>query len=149
MQETNLILWQKASHFTLGSNFKAWAFRIAFLQTLAHRKTIARTRAHCIDDDIAHQLAEESARHAEGTEARHDALKHCLNRIAPEDLSLLKLHYAENLPFAQLSTRTGRSVGAIKKIFFRIRRSLRTCIERCVRTENTLPHLRRHQPDPT
>lgn len=42
LQETNVVLWQKVGEFQVGTNFKAWAFRIAYLQTLAHLKRIKR-----------------------------------------------------------------------------------------------------------
>ena len=38
LQETNLVLWQKAGELRGGTNFKAWAFRIAYFQTLAQLK---------------------------------------------------------------------------------------------------------------
>ena len=34
LQETNLVLWRNAGEFQMGSNFRAWAFRIAHFQVM-------------------------------------------------------------------------------------------------------------------
>ena len=41
LQETNLVLWQKCNEFEPGTNFGAWAFRVAQFQVMAHRKKMA------------------------------------------------------------------------------------------------------------
>ena len=38
LQETNLVLWSKQGEFRLGTDFLAWAFRIARYQVMAYRK---------------------------------------------------------------------------------------------------------------
>lgn len=37
LQETNLVLWQKRRQFKLGTNFFAWACRIARYEVMHHR----------------------------------------------------------------------------------------------------------------
>ena len=44
LQETNLVAWRKAADFESGSNFRAWAFRIAHFQILSYRQKVSRDR---------------------------------------------------------------------------------------------------------
>ena len=44
LQDTNLILWKKAAQFTPGTNFKAWAFRVAYFEVKSHRRKAVRNR---------------------------------------------------------------------------------------------------------
>jgi RNA polymerase sigma-70 factor (ECF subfamily) len=44
LQETNLVLCRKRDEFEPGTNFKAWAFSIAYWQTMAHLKRAGTRR---------------------------------------------------------------------------------------------------------
>ena len=44
LQETNLVLWQKAEQFEIGTNFMAWALKVARFQVMAFRKKQSRDR---------------------------------------------------------------------------------------------------------
>src|SRR5687767_8306659 len=44
VQETNLVLWRDYANFQPGTNFVAWAFKVAFFQVLAWRKKKQRDR---------------------------------------------------------------------------------------------------------
>lgn len=51
LQEANLVLWRNAGEFQMGSNFRAWAFRIAHFQVMAHRQRQLRDRL-VFDDEL-------------------------------------------------------------------------------------------------
>src|ERR1700675_2222510 len=44
LQEANIVLWKQSSQFKPGSNFKAWAFRIAHFQFMAYRQKRLRDK---------------------------------------------------------------------------------------------------------
>ena len=44
LQETNLVLWKKRSEYKLGTNFMAWACRIAFFNVQNFLKSKGRSR---------------------------------------------------------------------------------------------------------
>ena len=44
LQETNLVLWREFESFEIGTNFTAWAYRIAHNQVLAWRKPVKEYR---------------------------------------------------------------------------------------------------------
>ena len=44
LQETNLVLWRRAHEFDTEKTFTALAYRVAYIQVLAHRKKQAHDR---------------------------------------------------------------------------------------------------------
>ena len=65
LQETNIVVWEKMDQFQMGSNFKAWVFRIAYLQTLAYFKRRRRDHLLGFSSDLIATLAEEADETAE------------------------------------------------------------------------------------
>lgn len=56
LQETNLVLWEKSAIFQPGSNFKAFAFRIAHLQTLEALRAERRRHWLVFDTDLLESI---------------------------------------------------------------------------------------------
>jgi len=84
LQETNVVLWQKIGEFRSGTNFKAWAFRVAYLQTLAHFKRVKRGGWLQFSDELVETLAEESEQvlNAPTTPCTKHSLDNCPTLIA-------------------------------------------------------------------
>ena len=138
LQETNLVLWKKAAEFDLATSFKAWAFRIAYFQTLAHLKREKRKSWMILDDDLIDTVAEEAPARLDDVEERHSALRGCLGKLPANDLKILTAYYEERLKLEDIADRLGRSQGALKQVLFRVRRSLRRCIEMNLRSTGGL-----------
>ena len=45
LQETNIVLWKESKQYVPGTNFKAWAFRIAHFQCMAYRQRRLRDKS--------------------------------------------------------------------------------------------------------
>jgi len=129
LQETNVVLWQKVGAFQTGTNFKAWAFRIAYLQTLGHLKRIRRGNWLGFSSELVETLANEAEPVLADFEQRHAALRNCLEKLPDRDREIVHAHYEGGQPLATVSARIGRSVGALKQVLFRVRRTLRVCVE--------------------
>jgi len=56
LQEVNVVLWRDSREFRPGSNFKAWAFRVAHFQVMAWRQRQIRDRL-VFEDDLLEALA--------------------------------------------------------------------------------------------
>ncbi len=130
LQEANIVLWEKVDEFREGTNFKAWAFRIAYLQTLAHFKRCRRDQWLGFSSELVETLAHEAEPLLSDFEQRHQALRHCVAKLSSADHELLRSRYELGLPLAEIGGAMGRSVGALKQVLWRIRRSLRVCIQR-------------------
>lgn len=129
LQETNVVLWQKIDEFRQGTNFKAWAFRIAYLQTLAHFKRTKRGSWLGFSPDLVATLAKEAEPLLGDFEQRHQALRSCVAKLPEKDREIVRAHYECEQPLCDVSEVVGRSVGALKQVLFRVRRTLRACVE--------------------
>src|SRR3954469_23572749 len=69
IQETNLLLWREFDRFQQGTNFAAWACRVALNQTLAWRKRKQRDRL-TFSPDFLEAVAAEASNEAERLEER-------------------------------------------------------------------------------
>jgi RNA polymerase sigma-70 factor (ECF subfamily) len=130
LQEANLVLCRKRDEFEPGTHFKAWAFSIAYWQTMAHLKRVKRSGLVALDPDVLELVAQEAEEQLEDLEDRHLALKSCLQKLPAGDASILLAHYQRGESLAEISGRLGRSRDALKQVMLRIRRVLRACIER-------------------
>ncbi len=133
LQETNIVLWEKADDFEIGTNFKAFAFRIAHFKTLEALRFEKRRRWLRFDSDLLDTIAERHIQKASddsATDLRQDSLRQCLAKLADDDRSLIHSRYTSGLDLRSLSEQTGRTVGALQQVFFRIRNALKSCIER-------------------
>ncbi|MDA0284608.1 MAG: sigma factor-like helix-turn-helix DNA-binding protein, partial [Planctomycetota bacterium] len=107
-----------------------WAFRIAYLQTLAHFKRARRGHWLGFSSELVETLANEAEPLLTDFEQRHGALRHCVEKLQENDREIVRAHYETELSLAEISAEAGRSVGALKQVLFRVRRALRACIER-------------------
>lgn len=130
LQETNIVLCRKVEEFEPGTNFKAWAFRIAYWQTMAQLKRVKRTGHVALEPDVMDLVAQEVEEVTADFEERRFALKSCLQKLPPGDASILLAHYQSGESLAEISGRLGRTREALKQVLLRIRKSLRICIER-------------------
>jgi RNA polymerase sigma-70 factor, ECF subfamily len=130
LQETNLVMCRKVAEFEPGTNFKAWAFRIAWWQTMAYLKRVKRSGFVNLEPDVLELVAHEAETELTDFEDRHLALKSCLQKLPAGDASILLAHYQRGESLAEISGRLGRTRDALKQVLLRIRRILRTCIER-------------------
>jgi len=130
LQETNIVLWEKSSGFRMGTNFKAFAFRVAHLKTLEALRAQRRRSWLVFDNDILESLAEAAEDDPEDVTRTHAALRTCLATLPEEDRTLVHARYTRRQTVRHLATRHGRSEGAMQQAFFRIRNNLRECIRR-------------------
>ncbi len=134
LQETNLVLWRKASEFRPGSDFIPWSFAIARFQVMAHLRDRGRDRflldpevAELIDADVV-----EEAGHFAETQA---ALRACLSKLPERSRSLIDLRYFSRQSIRELAEGAKKSEEAIKVALLRIRRGLRDCLQRQLQEE--------------
>ncbi len=128
LQATNLVMWNKRSQFAAGSDFAAWAARIAYYEVLTHRKRAGRDRLR-FDDALVEQLAAEAEAETGRIDALLKILRLCMDKLGEADRDLLRMQYADELRPRQIAERLGRSPGAISVAMHRIRTALLKCIE--------------------
>ncbi len=129
LQETNLVLWKKAAEFTPGTDFTAWACRIAQFQVMAFRKRHQRTREY-FDHVLLAQLAEDATIQMEGFDDRQHALLECVKTLKPAARDLIARRYEPGGSVNAMAERSGRSPKAVSEALRRVREALLRCIER-------------------
>ena len=129
LQRTNLVLWRKCDEFTLGTNFRAWAFRCASWQVRAFFKEQKTRNWLVFDEELTDFLADRmSTQLPDSPDPTRSALDECMARLKQEDRDLLLEHYELGDSLAECAERTGRTVNSLKVAFFRLRAGLRRCI---------------------
>lgn len=134
LQETNLVLWQKAHEFAPGTDFMAWALRIAQLQTLAHLKKVRRSRL-AFDDGLVEQLAEEAIARRDMVEERRTALARCLEKLPPPQREVVAARYQPGGSVQAMAAARQTTPKALSELLRRVRKSLLECIERSLARE--------------
>jgi len=128
LQETNLTLWQKADDFEPGTNFLAWAARIARYHVLNHRRKVSRERL-VFDDALFDELAQRQAARIGDFDRREEVLRSCLGKLPAAQLALIERRYAPGGSVQEIAAEWKRSVGAISQMLYRIRETLLNCVQ--------------------
>jgi RNA polymerase sigma-70 factor (ECF subfamily) len=127
LQETNLFIWRHAEEYELGTNFAAWASKIAYYQVLKCRRQQARSRCF-FSDALVEQLALTSARHSEWRSSEGEAFERCFDNLPEHDRELVRLRYEPGATVQSIARKVGRSTAAVYKALGRIRTRLLECM---------------------
>ncbi len=141
-QDTCLVLWQKYEEFKPGTNFLAWALRIAQNKAMNFRQKQTRyaTFTAGLRDTL---LSEFAGRTTETATSNLSALSECMDQLPPNDQRMMKLSYVEDIPVRQLADALGRSPESVHNSLLRIRNSLLDCIHRKMNQADALPTISR------
>ena len=129
LQETNLVLWRKADEFAEGTEFGAWACRIAHFQVLAWFRDAKRDRL-VFDQQLIDELGVEAATLIAELDDRRRALRLCMVRLGERERKLLRCRYELGWSIKQIAGELGLSPGAVATSLYRIRNELLLCIEK-------------------
>lgn len=129
LQETNIRLWEEFEKFQTGTNFAAWAIRVAHFQVLTWRKRVSRSRL-VFDQRVVDALAAEPCWTDEEFESRQQALAECVSKLPPHSRDLLRQCYVDGLKTKDVAAGLKRTPAAVYKALERIRVALHGCIER-------------------
>jgi RNA polymerase sigma-70 factor (ECF subfamily) len=136
IQETNLVLWREFGRFQPGTNFAAWACKVALHQVLAWRKRARRDRLE-FSPAFLEAVAEEASADADLLEERAQRLARCIERLPADRRQLLRLRYSEGLAIDAIARQVERSEEAIYRALSRVRRALHDCVSRARLLEGT------------
>lgn len=131
IQNTNEVLWTKRANFVMGTNFKAWALTTARFQVMALLQKLSRDRWAPLDDDVFDMVAEQAAeRDVDEINQRMNDLNECIGLLQVKDQELVLHRYWKKSNLEEYSQATCRSVGSLKVALYRVRVSLRNCLDR-------------------
>jgi RNA polymerase sigma-70 factor (ECF subfamily) len=129
MQEIAAILWRKFNPLDPPDHFRRWAFGVARLEALAHRRSISRDR-HVFSEETINLLAASAEELTDTLEKERIALRDCVSRLPSAKRSLLEAAYAPAARIDHLAIETGRTPMSLYKALHRIRLELLECTRR-------------------
>ena len=128
LQETNRVLLEKRDEFEAGTSFVNWALTVAQFQTMAWLRDRKRSRL-IVTAEIVELMAADAVSIEAESEPHQLALRQCIESLSDGHRELVHLRYAKSVKLADLAKQTGRTVNALKQLFFRLRSSLAACID--------------------
>jgi RNA polymerase sigma-70 factor (ECF subfamily) len=136
LQEVNLFIWRHADEYRPGTDFGAWAYRIAYYHVLTYRKRQARQKVR-FSDALVSQLAESAAVVAEQTDRRQEALEDCVQKLTEPDRQLIRLRYQGGLSVPSVAGRVRRTPKAVYRALDRIHTALLDCVRQRLKVEDS------------
>ncbi len=128
LQETNTVLWQKRNRFEHGTNFIAWAFKIARYEVLGQRHKNKRDRLLVFSERMVDVIAEVET-FEESDQEILSALDSCLDKLTDRERELVEVRYTPGRSLKRLASNLGSSPGSLRIALLRIRLSLKKCID--------------------
>jgi RNA polymerase sigma-70 factor (ECF subfamily) len=131
-QASFVAAYSRLEEYTADTNFAAWLFTIARyqLQTETTRlRRIADYHSRYAPDLLARELERRTAAPAGEQDDRLGFLKDCLEALDATRRQFLVWRYDDAIPLAEMAARSGRSVMAVKKQLWLLRRQLQECVE--------------------
>jgi len=135
LQECKVVLWKRFDTFEEGSNFLAWARKIALYQVLNFRRSQKGSPISCMEDGFIEAVAAEIDKQSPQLERRSDALRFCLKKLPEGQRKMILWRYYENDEIESIAKKTGRTEAAIYRALSRIRQLLNQCITRAVNNQ--------------
>lgn len=130
VQETNLFLWQQRGEFVRGSNFRAWAKRVAWFKVMAERRDRLRAGRVVFSESMLEQLSSHAEERMPLSDLRLEALRRCLAHSRPQDRKILEWKYSRRASLTDLADEHGCAPNALHKMISRLRLVLRHCVEK-------------------
>lgn len=134
LQETNMVLWRRSAEFEVGSNFVAWACKVAYYQVLAFYRDNKRDSL-VFNVELVSMLAKQNEEKLAGSHDLQRVLSRCLSKLPEQSRRLIQQRYASGGSVQTIAAEQGRSVGAVSQTLYRIRQLLQECVQKTLASE--------------
>ncbi|MDG1896313.1 MAG: sigma-70 family RNA polymerase sigma factor [Fuerstiella sp.] len=137
VQEAMLVVVRKLDQFQEGTSMLAWCRSIVRLEVLRLKQKLHRERSlteRPLDDAVDASFDEFQSETSidEGASFR-EALESCLQRVSERGQNVLKARFVDELSYEQISHRIGMTLEAVRKMLFRVKKQVRSCVETSLR----------------
>jgi RNA polymerase sigma-70 factor (ECF subfamily) len=130
LQECFLTVTDKAHEFVLESNFPAWVRAIARFKILALHRDASRSPLLLAEDVLeALMLTAPEPEPANQPTPAVEALRTCIDKLAPAAREILQLRYFSQYGPLEISRLRACSVNAVNVTLSRAREALRRCVQ--------------------
>ena len=129
LQSCKLTMWKQFANYEPGTQFLAWARKIAFHQILNHRRGAKRKPLYSAEPAFLEAVAAEIDRVSDSLADRSEALHDCLRKLPENQRRLVLLRYYEDHDIAAIAKETDRTEAAVYKLLSRLRAALNDCVK--------------------
>jgi len=138
LQQTNLVIWQKADEFKGCDNFEAKACKVAYFQVLANRRDTMRERRRLLFDErildaVAHVASDRLNQMGDSYLAK---LRDCMKKLTDQQREAIRCRYLSGNAVAAMADERGASADATSALLYRIRKKLLACIQQEIERES-------------
>jgi RNA polymerase sigma-70 factor (ECF subfamily) len=137
VQDTVSVMWLKFDEFEPGTDFCAWAFKIARYRVLYYRRCKLDMKNRFSDQTLEH-LSEAAESASPQMDCQREMLKKCLRKLTSNEREILHLRYEEGASVKKVAAFTNLNVNTLYKMLSRIHLSLLNCIQTKMRQEGLL-----------
>ena len=127
MQETCAVMWRKFGEFQPGTDFGAWALRIARFQVMSYYARHKRAQARLSDETIE-AVADTLADARWESSDRAEALRSCVGLLKERDFDLVQRRYHVGESVDEIARHLGSTVHAVYKALARLQVRLLACV---------------------
>ena len=128
VQETNLVLVIKRDDFEAGTNFIAWAFRVAYFKATTWRRDRMRQGRVVLSETAFQDVAAHAEAYFMDRQPGIEALAKCLKQLPLRERDLVQAKYVDRHSLVDLAAERGCTANSLYKAISRIRLVLRTCV---------------------
>lgn len=129
IQETASVMWSKFDEFSEGTNFSAWALKIAHFQVLNYSKMKKKDKLY-FSEQVVEQLSDQIISKEQDTDHRLSILKQCLQKLQAGERDLIQMRYEPGVTAKGISEKTGKELHSLYRLFDKIHIKLLYCIRR-------------------
>ena len=128
-QDVSVVLWEKFPEFSPGTQFGAWACRIAYFKAIKLRARRAN-RARLFSEAAMESILVEMEEMDDSRDTEYRVLAECFAALPESDRRLLERRYAPNGSPREIAAVLGWSIKRIYKDLDRVRKVLIGCVTR-------------------
>jgi RNA polymerase sigma-70 factor (ECF subfamily) len=126
-QDVSVVMWEKFDEFERGSNFAAWACKVAQFKARKFQERSVR-RVRLFSDAMVELLEAEMQASDESINTEYAALAECFARLSPSDREMIQRRYRAKGEPKRLADELGWPVKKVYGELRRIRRALVACV---------------------
>jgi len=127
IQRASLTMWRRFSEFEQGTNFQAWALKVASFEVKNFLRSAARSVV-TFDDTLLDRLAKDRAVDLQTDGSRLESLEDCMRKLDPQSRALVDAVYTRGEEIKDLAQREGRAPQTFYNRLNFIRRILTECM---------------------
>jgi RNA polymerase sigma factor (sigma-70 family) len=127
LDDTLLVVWERAAGFKGESKLSTWIFAIAYRKAM---KALRRYDAPLEDHDAENRASQDdSPEQAFGQTRLRDLLREAMSELSPEHRGVVELTYFNDLSYREIAEIMGCPVDTVKTRMFYARRHLKRRLE--------------------